>query len=123
MKKIIFGLMLMAAPVYSATDVREVGVDCVMGVVSVSTNTATAIPTTPFAGRYKIDILNTNNTYDVSLGTSSALSYSAGYIVTNSSDAATASHTIYLPSGKSIYGLGEGNNLTGTVNVRYLECK
>jgi hypothetical protein len=125
-KRILVVLGLIALCVVSAFadfNVREKGYDCRSGAVSVSTTTPTLVPSAALDDRYRIDVINTDNTYDVAFGTSSVVTYAGGYIVTNSTDAATAKHTFFYPYNKTLYGLGEANTVRGTVNVRYWECK
>lgn len=124
MKKMFFALLFMASTLYAATDVRELSKDCVTGAVSVSTTTPTAIPTTALSGRYKITVQDYDGTYDLAIGTHSAVTFAAGFIVTSTTTAqAMSDRTIYFPSGKTLYGLGAANTVRGTVNVRYMECK
>jgi hypothetical protein len=105
------------------TRVRELATNYSVGAVNVSTNTATAIPTTAYSERYKIVIENTDSTYDVSIGTYSGFTYANGFIITNSTDATTARLELPISYQAPLYGLGEGNVVRSTVNVRFIEYK
>lgn len=87
--------------------------------VSVSTTSVTALPTTALVGRYKILIQNTNSTFDLYVGTSSALAASTGFVVLKGSS------TLELPTpqGLSIFGLGAANATVGSLDVRIIEFK
>jgi hypothetical protein len=124
MKKILFGLLFLAGPAFAVTDVHEVGITCEAGSVSVSTTNPTAIPTTALSGRYRIDLINYDGTYDISIGTFSTFTFAKGFIITSTTtSAATSTINMRVPSGFAIYGLGASNTVRGTVNIRYLECK
>jgi len=123
MKKIFCLLMIAGSPLHAWQSVRDEVGSCTTGAVSVSTTTPTAIPTSALSSRNQITLINTDPTYDLAIGTSSAITYASGFIVTNSTDHATARLQFRLPYDQAIYGLGQANAAAGTINVRYLECK
>ena len=122
MKKLLLALLFLSGAAH-AIDVRESACDWSITVVSVSTTTATAIPTTAFSGRYKAEVQNTNVTYKVYIGTHSAMTTSTASYEIGTSTSVQSSMAIPLPSGKSIYGLGEANGASGTLTIRVIEYK
>ena len=124
-RKLLFIASLLTTNCFAATEIKEVARDWAVGAVSVSTNTVGAITATGvnFSGRYQIRIINTDNIYDISIGTHSAFTYAGGFIVTNSTDAATSIVTLPLNSGTTVYGLGQANSGLGSINIRVLEFK
>jgi len=123
MKRIFLLLMLAATPLRAWLGVREEVGGCTMGAVSVSTTTPTAIPTTALSSRNQLTLINTSPLYDLAIGTSSAVTFATGFIVSTSTDSATSRLQIRLPYDQAIYGLGQANTTTSTIDVRYLECK
>ena len=128
MRKVLLALAFLIGSVVflqSAEEVKEVARNWIVGPVSVSTTTVPAVyvGSANYSGRYKIEILNTSNVYDISIGTHSELTYANGFIVTNSSDAATSRIQFPLSQGSTVYALGESNTVAATVNVRVIEYK
>lgn len=120
MKKIIFGvLFLVSANIFAA----EVAKDWLVTSVSVSTNTVTLIPTTALSGRTRVIVQNNDANFDISIGTFSTFTYGNGFIITNSTAAASSKLDLNLPSGIVIYGLGQAQSTRGTLTAHILEVK
>ena len=81
--------------------------------------TPTAIPTTALTGRYKMVIQNANASFNLYIGTSSAITFSNAFAVIKNST------TIELPLSQNVplFGLGEPNASTGTIDTRVIEYK
>ena len=126
MKAIIFAaLIFIPSFVASATqEIKEVAKGWGTRTVSVSTVNVTLIAggSTGLAGRYQTRVQNADF-FHIAVGTYSTFTYAEGFIVTRASEAATAVITLPLPSGTSIYGLGQGNSSDGTIDVRVIDLK
>jgi hypothetical protein len=121
MKKLLFFVVLLATPIYSATGVKESATGFVASAVSISSNSATAIPATALAGRFKVIIQNTG-TYDVYIGSHSGVTTANGFLVSASTAGYHSKLEFPVPSGKTIYGLAESHH-SGSATIRILEIK
>ena len=123
MKKLLFLFLFLTSSVYGADEVREYTArDWKTSAVTVSSTTVTAIPTTPLSGRYRIIIENTNSTQDLSISTSSVMTYAAGFIVTDTAEDNPSVITLPLKEGTTVYGLSQAG-ATASVDVRIIELK
>lgn len=131
MKRIILSvlvLLFLISGVSAVEDVREVARNWAVASVDIGTNNARAIYATDtsanLSGRYRIVIENTHGIYDVSLGTHNAFTYATGWILKSTPTASGLGMVdLPLPSGTTVYGLGQANALSSSVTVKVMEFK
>ena len=134
MKKILFSIisiLLFGTVLFALEDVREVARDWAVASVNIGTNnvmavnaTSTAAASGNLSGRYRIVIENTHGIYDVSLGTFSAFSYAAGWLLKSTPTASGLGIIdLPLPAGVTVYALGQANALSSSVTVKVMEFK
>lgn len=125
MKKLIAALFFIPSMCYGIFTIEKPLRNVVTEQISVSTESATAlyVGSANLTARTKLILQNIHQTYDISIGTSSAQAYADGFILTNSSDAATSRIEIPVSQGTILYGIGEANSADGTIELSIIEIR